>query len=847
MTDLDDSGRAERYSRTTRRTGSVFACIIEQPIGFAVPLFALIVFFSAPQMPDMFAGMVMGGAAGRPWYADLHPLSYGFAVAFLGFAAWYWSRAALSGGEEMDDAERRSERTERRQSPEKIVLEPPDWAREWAPRIALAFAALIACAPLIMTITIPGRSWQDAPILASATGIAFVIIAFLITRYRLAIGLAGGLRAIPLMWKLRTTSILAAAPFGWLTALALLALSLLAALLAAEQPQLLEAALDTPTAGLLALSFIIGPLILILAVLRDLVNFALFLLTLPARFFTRLPYLDEFADVLGLILLFVILYTPSLIALSQWVPPQLYKVRMTETALSEGGYSYSFMSEAAQRAAPAAAPGGATRTLTRPTIQDSLIAWKNARLRAGYPTYRPMPVIIIAAEGGASRAAVWLLSTMRMLDGKTKGQFGQQIFAISGVSGGSLGAVTYLEALRAYGNPDGGLDWQNPAVDRGLKTLAEADLLSASIATYFLNDTFGSMLGQYWPFPDRGQALEKAFEREWTKGFALTPAQATDGLIALRQDARTEIPLPHLFLNGTDAKTGRRIITSTMRFDRRDDLFAASDDLLSILERDVPASVAVTNSARFPYLSPAGRFYDKCNGQRQILDGGYFENYGARTASELAYKITQLAGTVPALKDLIPIVVVVSNDADAYRSREEAEKFNGTTLWRTAISCRAGSWTARQAMAPGQHEQSDIATTAPAPLNSAVLAAGESGSDDGFGIDSATPFLSLFAAHGAHGQDALHILRRQLCPVSSGLEPENLVRMVHLALPKPAGTSESAPMNWVLNAAAQRYLLGETGVFDVSYNKRQTALLVQTLDILRHGADTSEKSVPRSQ
>jgi hypothetical protein len=745
--------------------------------------------------------------------------------------------------DDLDDVERQA----MRRAGQRIgQLAPQDWARDWTPRLALAFAALIAASPLIMTITIPGRSWQDAPLLATATGIVLVIVALLITRYRLALGLSGGLRAVPFMWYARTTSLLAAAPFGWLMAVSLLGLSMAAAWVIAAQPQLVEAAFDTPTAGLLALALIIGPLIFVLAVLRDAVNLALILITLPFRFFSRFTYLDEMADVLGLVLLLAILYTPSLIAFQQWVPPQLYKIRVADTALAEGGYRCESMSRDAEKAAPAAAAAvrAAAQSLTRPNLEEALTVWKNAQLRAGYPSFRPMPVIIVAAEGGASRAAVWLLSTMRMLDKKTNGQFGRQVFAISGVSGGSLGAVTYLQALHAYSKPEGGLNWQNAAVDRGLKSLAQTDLLSASISTYFLNDTFGQMFGRYWPFPDRSQALEEAFEREWMRGFALPQAQAQDGLISVRQSAQTEIPLPHLFLNGTDAKTGRRVITSTVRFDRRDDLFAGSDDLLAILERDVPASVAVTNSARFPYISPAGHFYDKCNGQRQILDGGYFENYGARTASELALKISRLADSVSALKDLVPIVVVISNDADSYRTRDEAEKFDGATLWHTAISCRAGGYRPRKSMPPGQQERSDIPPAA-APLDSVVnavaddddAAAAEAGD---FGIDGATPILGFYAAHGAHGQDALHILRRQLCPV--GASRGGLVRMVHIALPKPNGTTESAPMNWVLNAAASHYLLGETGVFDTPFNARQTATLVRTLNSLASGTATAPQS-----
>jgi hypothetical protein len=418
---------------------------------------------------------------------------------------------------------------------------------------------------------------------------------------------------------------------------------------------------------------------------------------------------------------------------------------------------------------------------------------------------------------------------MRMLDEKTHNAFGQQLFGIAGVSGGSLGAVTYLQAARAYGAPGGGLDWTRPAVTHGLEKLADADLLGASIATYFMNDTMGRLFGPYWHAPDRAVALEHSFERQWRaeNGFALTRAQAEGGLVALHQNRAS---LPHLFLLGTDADTGRRVITSTIRFDQRDDLFAESDDLLAILGHDVPASTAVTNSARFPLISPAGRFQDKCNGPRELLDGGYFENYGARTASEIAAKVTELAKTVPELAQLTPLVVVISNDADAYRSWQEARDNNGQTLWREAVSCPStmpgyrGRWnnaskTATSAAERGAEDTVD-------------QAAAEEAADADFEIEGVTPLLGLYAAHGAYGRDALHTLRRQLCPVPAS---PGLPRMIHIALPKPIDGKEAAPLNWVLNDPAKRYLLGETGVFDISFNARQAKVLSQTLEQMRAG------------
>lgn len=74
---------------------------------------------------------------------------------------------------------------------------------------------------------------------------------------------------------------------------------------------------------------------------------------------------------------------------------------------------------------------------------------------------------------------------------------------------------------------------------------------------------------------------------------------------------------------------------------------------------DVRLSTAAHNSARFPVISPPGAVRNvKHNVVDRIVDGGYIENYGALTATELAVAIHALR------PELAPFVLVVSNDPD---------------------------------------------------------------------------------------------------------------------------------------------------------------------------------------
>jgi hypothetical protein len=105
------------------------------------------------------------------------------------------------------------------------------------------------------------------------------------------------------------------------------------------------------------------------------------------------------------------------------------------------------------------------------------------------------------------------------------------------------------------------------------------------------------------------------------------------------------------------------MITSHLRIEP--DIFVDTYDALQALQSDVRLSTAAHNSARFTYISPAG---DLISGQGArsalhgfVIDGGYFENYGAETAIELAREaidaIKQIKGAT-----IRPVILQISSD-----------------------------------------------------------------------------------------------------------------------------------------------------------------------------------------
>lgn len=272
------------------------------------------------------------------------------------------------------------------------------------------------------------------------------------------------------------------------------------------------------------------------------------------------------------------------------------------------------------------------------------------------------PVVVVATAGGGIRAAYWTATVLGEIHDRLARQgvnFAHRVAAISGVSGGSLGATVYLDLLR-----QDGVHCEAPAkqgtnyAGRGQDALAE-DFLSPVTAALL----FGDILQRFLPvgfIPDRAAAHERSFEDSFARTNEL---QFGKSFGELWRDGKAPAIRPALFLNGTHQETGRRIITSNLRV-AADELIDAYD-FFNVANHDIAASTAVLNSARFTYVSPAGtlRNASACNGGNcgHIVDGGYFENYGAVTAAEVMNR-TYLA--LYKERDIRPVVIQISSDPE---------------------------------------------------------------------------------------------------------------------------------------------------------------------------------------
>lgn len=307
-----------------------------------------------------------------------------------------------------------------------------------------------------------------------------------------------------------------------------------------------------------------------------------------------------------------------------------------------------------------------------------LAKWLATRPDRG--NYAHYPVFLVATEGGGARAAYFTATVLAALQERCPA-FAQHTIAISGVSGGSLGASVFA-ALAADNSkrsdkPDCRLEGasiaalrksgQRAMVEKARQTLS-TDLLSPLLGAMLFPDTVQRAL----PFPvpsfDRARALEYAVEDAWQNASTKWGGDSTRLMSNPEDLYRDDNSVPNLILNTTETGTGKIVPYLTAGIpDPRFRELAQIDDgnldcgwpinptncVMPVQRADrlwagksrgavIRLSTAAILSARFPYLTPAGSLMHPETGayldphdNGHYVDGGYFENSGTFMLSTL--------------------------------------------------------------------------------------------------------------------------------------------------------------------------------------------------------------------
>ena len=250
-------------------------------------------------------------------------------------------------------------------------------------------------------------------------------------------------------------------------------------------------------------------------------------------------------------------------------------------------------------------------------------------------------LVVVTCPGGGIHAAAWASCVLDQLSAEYT-EFKDSICVISGVSGGSVGALLFvgsrfereLAKERIYGSAGPSteevhrdLKAKSPALELAARSALEPIAFGAAV-----DDLYG-LVG--FDGVGRGQRLEDSLHSRLSPGIQnMTLGQWGDRSV--------EGAIPIVIFNSTDAVTGRRILFDTIPTPQRESSVGLKArpinyrELLNVRNRKVdlrPATAART-SATFPYISPFTR--PSCSNEIgdhvAICDGGYVDNEGIVTA-----------------------------------------------------------------------------------------------------------------------------------------------------------------------------------------------------------------------
>ncbi|MGO4379199.1 patatin-like phospholipase family protein [Pseudoduganella sp. RAF19] len=247
---------------------------------------------------------------------------------------------------------------------------------------------------------------------------------------------------------------------------------------------------------------------------------------------------------------------------------------------------------------------------TRPTLQKVL----DDHGLKGKPLY------LVASEGGGIRSAYWtalMLAKLHEMPG-----FDERVLAISGVSGGAMGAAVYRACLRR--DRTHVMD----CVETGFRKL---DALSPLVESLMLEDVVARVIPtSFCAAPGCGYMSRAiAFEQEWIEAF---PEMAEPFGPARKGE-------PELLLNSTGVESGNRNTFSTMQLGLSDT--PSNDDIITELKREPRLVTAAHAAARFPFINPLALVEDNEKARWHLADGGYYDNSGVTVLIDLVLAMQQ--------------------------------------------------------------------------------------------------------------------------------------------------------------------------------------------------------------
>ena len=242
--------------------------------------------------------------------------------------------------------------------------------------------------------------------------------------------------------------------------------------------------------------------------------------------------------------------------------------------------------------------------------------------------------------------------------------FSDHVFAISSVSGGSVGSSVFASLINSTPRAKGAAGCKRGSASKfryaeAAERVFKKDMLSPVIGALFFPD----FLQRFLFFPvsgfDRARALELSLEGTWDDVHGELRNEYPDLFGAAAFNPLSNAYLDHwspggrspaLLLNATEVETGRRRVIAPFS------LTSGSEPRLSLPGSAVDRFAMSTSafvSARFPWVTPTGWFTEtRPSGAEtsqapmrkvRLVDGGFFDNSGVVTALDVIHQIEHSA------------------------------------------------------------------------------------------------------------------------------------------------------------------------------------------------------------
>lgn len=280
------------------------------------------------------------------------------------------------------------------------------------------------------------------------------------------------------------------------------------------------------------------------------------------------------------------------------------------------------------------------------------------------------PIVLVCAEGGALRTAAYtsmMLGTIQDSLVKEGIDFKSTVYAYSGISGGSLGLAFFNTIAYMDGRHNAAYSYRAKGRD-----FFTADYLAAVIARMCYSEVVQMLLPWHVEKFDRAIALESNWESSYDK---IGPDNyfSTDYLTLWHRIGRERGigAYPALFINTTEVESGLQCWLTNVKPDTAM-FYAQERDLLrNKIRGGINYSTMINFSTRFPLLSPAGCLPQSPAHKLHYVDGGYVENTGSATMTEILRCIGPAIDTFAAHGIYIrPFVVTLRFGEDVANSGE---------------------------------------------------------------------------------------------------------------------------------------------------------------------------------